>query len=179
MSSFFTLPPSQKKRKRPSTSSRPSGTAAPKRSRENDEGSISGSDSSGDDSPAGLVNDDGNQFTDEDEEDEFQYEDAAAKRLRLAEQYLANTQQELLQDEGFDAADVDEENLRRRMGDRLKGLSSAWSERRARRERLRREGCHARCRMHAYKCSPSVRLPSSLPPSLGFFSQPNDLWSLS
>jgi ribosomal RNA-processing protein 9 len=56
----------------------------------------------------------------EGDEEEVEDEDPAAKRVRLAEQYLANTQKEVLEDGGFDAADIDEENLRRRMGERLK-----------------------------------------------------------
>lgn len=118
MSSFFTLPASQRKRKRPQPSDRPTdkGRATSKGRRERDD-SISGSDASGDDAPAAR----GAEYEgsdDEDEEDED--EDPAAKRIRLAEQYLANTEKEVLQDGLFDAAEVDVENLRRRMGDRLK-----------------------------------------------------------
>ena len=118
MSSFFTLPASQKKRKRAQPSDQSVGrkNAATKRRQERDE-SISGSDESDDDAPAARDEDfEGS----DDEEEEFANEDPAAKRVRLAEQYLANTQKEVLDDVGFDAADVDAENLRRRMGERLK-----------------------------------------------------------
>jgi len=119
MSSFFTLPASQKKRKRPQSSEQASGKAntASKRKAAHDDESISGSDASEDDAPVGRA--DGYESS-EDEEEEFANEDPAAKRIRLAEQYLANTQKEVLEDGGFDAAEVDKENLSRRMGDRLK-----------------------------------------------------------
>jgi len=118
MSSFFTLPASQKKRKRaqPSDQAAPKRNVAPKRREAQDE-SISGSDVSEDDAPIARNEDyEGSDSEDEDVEDE----DPAAKRVRLAEQYLANTQKEVLEEGGFDAAEVDKENLRRRMGDRLK-----------------------------------------------------------
>ncbi|KAK5173471.1 pre-rRNA processing protein [Saxophila tyrrhenica] len=115
MSSFFTLPASQRKRKRTEApSSKPSGPG--RRTTKTDEESISGSDVSDEDAPAREVG----AEESEDEEEEFGDEDPAAKRIRLAEQYLANTQQEVLEDGGFDAAEVDQENLRRRMGERLK-----------------------------------------------------------
>lgn len=114
MSSFFTLPASQKKRKRAQPSEKANGTS--KRARKDDNDSISGSDISDDDAPAR-----GEAFSGSDDEDEeFENEDPAAKRIRLAEQYLANTQKEVLDDVGFDAAEVDQENLRQRMGERLK-----------------------------------------------------------
>lgn len=114
MSSFFTLPASQKKRKRSQPSSRPDGTGRRKDSKDHD--SISGSDISDDDVPTHPATDEGS----EDDEFEDEDEDPAAKRIRLAEQYLANTQKEVLDDGGFDAAEVDQDNLRRRMGERLK-----------------------------------------------------------
>ncbi|KAK5684631.1 pre-rRNA processing protein [Elasticomyces elasticus] len=115
MSSFFTAPASQRKRKRPQTNDRPAAkrnAAVQKRSEARDE-SISGSDS--DSSP--LAND---TLDLDDSDSESDAEDVASKRIRLAEQYLANTQREVLVEEGFDAVDVDQENLRRRMGERLK-----------------------------------------------------------
>ena len=117
MSSFFTLPASQNKRKRRQTDS---GSAAQrtrdsKQKRTRDE-SISGSDESDDQLPLNNDNENDSALDDEIPIDE----DPAAKRVRLAEQYLANTQKAVLEDVGFDAADVDAENLRRRMGDRLK-----------------------------------------------------------
>jgi ribosomal RNA-processing protein 9 len=118
MSSFFTLPGSQKKRKRPQPADAPSRKSGGegRRRQERDE-SISGSEDSEDE--RGAAQDAEFEGTDE-EDDEFRDEDPAAKRIRLAEQYLANTQNEVLNDVGFDAAEVDKEHLRRRMGDRLK-----------------------------------------------------------
>ncbi|KAK5133669.1 hypothetical protein LTR08_007523 [Meristemomyces frigidus] len=118
MSSFFTLPASAKKRKRPQTTDQPPAkrNAAPKRNESRDE-SISGSDASDDDAPAARNRTDDLSSSDD---EEFANEDPAAKRIRLAEQYLANAQKEVLDDVGFDAKDVDLENLRSRMGDRLK-----------------------------------------------------------
>jgi len=78
--------------------------------------SISGSDVSDDDLPGG----EDYAGSDSEEDEELKNEDPATKRIRLAEQYLANTQKEVLEDGGFDAAEVDRENLQRRMGDRLK-----------------------------------------------------------
>ena len=114
MSSFFTLPASQKKRKRSQQPKKRNGAASPKESRDND--SISASDASDDDAPARAGEYEGS----EDDDDESGDEDPAAKRIRLAEQYLANTQKEVLHDGGFDAAEIDKDNLRRRMGERLK-----------------------------------------------------------
>lgn len=114
MSSFFTLPASQRKRKRDAPA--PTSKSAGRRKESKDNDSISGSDVSDDDNVAHAVREAGS----EDDEEEFENEDPAAKRIRLAEQYLANTQKDVLEDGGFDAAEVDEENLRRRMGERLK-----------------------------------------------------------
>jgi ribosomal RNA-processing protein 9 len=114
MSSFFTLPASQRKRKRSEPSSKK--PAPSRKSRAGDDESISGSDISEEYVSAREGIEDGS----EDDEEEYENEDPAAKRIRLAEQYLANTEKEVLQDVGFDAADVDQENLRRRMGERLK-----------------------------------------------------------
>ena len=113
MSSFFTLPASQRKRKRSQPQSKAGDTTRRKQSRDE---SISGSDLSDDDAPA----QDQEGIASEDDDEELESEDPASKRIRLAEQYLANTQKEVLEDGGFDAAEVDKENLRRRMGDRLK-----------------------------------------------------------
>lgn len=117
MSSFFTLPASQKKRKRPQASDQPPAkrSAVSKRRETRDE-SISGSDSE-DDAP--IARNEAYEGSDS-EDEEFENEDPAAKRIRLAEQYLANAQKEVLEDVGFDAAEVDAENIRNRMGERLK-----------------------------------------------------------
>nr|POE58534.1 putative wd repeat-containing protein c2e1p5.05 [Quercus suber] len=117
MSSFFTLPASQKKRKRIQPSSEKQSVKRSKAQETRDE-SISGSDDEEDDAPK----DRSDEFagSESDDEEQFAGEDPAAKRIRLAEQYLANTHREVLDEVGFDAKDVDAENLRRRMGDRLK-----------------------------------------------------------
>ncbi|KAK3642228.1 pre-rRNA processing protein [Elasticomyces elasticus] len=116
MSSFFTAPASQRKRKRSQPDDRPAAkrNAAPvqKRAEARDE-SISGSDSDGEARQNDAVDLD-------DSSSDSEAEDVASKRIRLAEQYLANTQREVLVEEGFDAVDVDQENLRARMGERLK-----------------------------------------------------------
>ncbi|TKA65715.1 hypothetical protein B0A55_09767 [Friedmanniomyces simplex] len=116
MSSFFTAPASQRKRKRPQNDGPATAKrdAPPTKRKEQRDESISGSEVSDDDARAEDYG--GSQ----DGDSESETEDVAAKRIRLAEQYLANTQKEVLVEEGFDAADVDAENLRRRMGDRLK-----------------------------------------------------------
>ncbi|KAK5109741.1 hypothetical protein LTR62_006581 [Meristemomyces frigidus] len=119
MSSFFTLPASERKRKRSQVSEKADGrSAAPARRQEQPDEEISGSE--GSDEEAGAGRNGGFFEESEDEDEEYQTEDPAAKRIRLAEQYLLNTQREVLDDAGFDAADVDKENLQRRMGDRLK-----------------------------------------------------------
>jgi len=93
MSSFFTAPSAQKKRKRPETSEVPKKRLAaskPVRNPKRDE-SISGSESDGDlevtfsdgDGPAGSS------------ESEGEDETAAEKRLRLAERYLEGIREEV------------------------------------------------------------------------------------
>lgn len=116
MSSFFTLPASQKKRKRPQVpGDAPAKSGKPTRRREARDESISGSDISDDDAP------EEDYSGSESEDEELKNEDPAVKRIRLAEQYLANTQKEVLEHGGFfDAADVDAELMRERMGERLK-----------------------------------------------------------
>lgn len=131
MSSFFTVPGAQKKRKRPAApeapkkrlaASKSAGKAPPKtagpttgtkKRAERDE-SISGS--SDDDSDEGFdgapreeeeVDEDG---SDSDGEDET----AAEKRLRLAERYLENIK-EHVDEAGFDAADIDKDLIAERL----------------------------------------------------------------
>lgn len=121
MSSFFTTPASQKKRKRQDER----GTANSKRRnlsssngtrprseqtarvRETSE-SISGSDSEND-RPNPNVG-----YESESSEDEYQNETAAEKRLRLAEQYLENVRQEV-DETGFDAAEIDKDLIAARL----------------------------------------------------------------
>lgn len=119
MSSFFTLPASQRKRKRtePTVGSKPRRQEKPsqrpaKRQETRDE-SISGSDIEDED-----VEESSRTLEAESSESESD-EDAAGKRTRLAERYLENTRQQVLA-EGFDAKDIDNELLAERMGERLK-----------------------------------------------------------
>ncbi|KAF4552380.1 WD domain-containing protein 35 [Elsinoe fawcettii] len=118
MSSFFTTPASQRKRKRNEdgagkpavrgkTTSRPQ-----KKPREDRDESISGSDSEG---PVDQDEETSHTLSDSSSDDE----DAAARRTKLASRYLENTRKEILA-EGFDAKDIDNELLAQRMGERLK-----------------------------------------------------------
>ena len=121
MSSFFTTPASQRKRKREDVISAPS----KKRSlnsksstnsqklhslkAKRDE-SISGSDSDDEDGQGGL--DDNDQ--DHSSESEDENETGAERRLRLAEQYLEDIKGEV--DEiGFDAEDIDRDLIAERL----------------------------------------------------------------
>ena len=123
MSSFFTVPASQRKRKRTdgvtaavskkrntntSKTARPqkNGLARPQR----DE-SISGSESDDGEGPTETVDaeDDG-----EDSEADHEDETAAERRLRLAERYLENIREEV-DDVGFDAADIDRDLIAERL----------------------------------------------------------------
>lgn len=145
MSSFFTAPGAQNKRKRPTSAAdgpkkrlatssnsyaksqaKPAGTRqtgnhapAPKKQRVERDSSISGSDSDDDDVP-----DNGeNPFSGSEESSgsEAEGETAAEKRLRLAERYLDNVKQEVDEEYGFDAEDIDRDILaeRERIGERL------------------------------------------------------------
>jgi ribosomal RNA-processing protein 9 len=78
MSSFFTLPASQRKRKHSQIQQKSNWA---RKARKGDDDSISGSDVSEDDARARIAQDEG---SDEDEE-EFEDEDLASKRIRLAE----------------------------------------------------------------------------------------------
>ncbi|KAH9909823.1 WD40 repeat-like protein [Xylariomycetidae sp. FL2044] len=117
MSSFFTTPGAQKKRKRPSAapdvstkrskpSSRPA--PAPRKRPERDDESISGSDSDDVDDVEEY------QGSTSGSESENEGETAAEKRLRLAERYLNNVRQEV-DEVGFDAADIDRDIIAERL----------------------------------------------------------------
>ena len=133
MSSFFTAPGAQKKRKRPAAADAPKKrlattkgapravtkapakpAAAPKkRAIERDE-SISGSDvesgESDDDFRGGSGSDQGS------DESENEGETAAEKRLRLAQRYLEKTRKEVELDEyAFDAEEIDRDLLAERL----------------------------------------------------------------
>jgi ribosomal RNA-processing protein 9 len=120
MSSFFTVPGSQRKRKRnentvavskkrnvaPATAQ---SAKAPRRA-ERDE-SISGSDESDDERGTGFF-DDGDESSGSSGEEG---ETAAEKRLRLAERYLENIRNEVQDDGGFDAAEIDKDLIAERL----------------------------------------------------------------
>lgn len=120
MSSFFTIPSAQKKRKRTETTEKPKkrinaskppireSKPARKPQRERDE-SISGSE---DESDEGPVDDDAGSITSGSSEGEG--ETAAERRLRLAEQYLENKKQEI-DEYGYDAEDIDRDLLAERL----------------------------------------------------------------
>lgn len=116
MSSFFTLAASQKKRKRAQPTRKADNGFRQTHRKDDDAESISGSELSDENAPASRSPETDRESDESDDEDE----NPAAKRLRLAEQYLANTQKQVLEDGAFDAAEVDKENLQRRMGERLK-----------------------------------------------------------
>jgi len=120
MSSFFTVPGSQRKRKRNENTTdvskkrnvAPSTTQpakAPGRT-ERDE-SISGSDESDDDEDAGFFDDAEESSESSGEEGET----AAEKRLRLAERYLENIRNEVQDGGGFDAEEVDRDLIAERL----------------------------------------------------------------
>ncbi|KAK5993412.1 putative WD repeat-containing protein C2E1P5.05 [Cladobotryum mycophilum] len=128
MSSFFTIPGAQKKRKRPAapeapkkrvaaaksstkTAVKPTAAAAGGKKRVERDESISSSDSEDEESFEGLSNE-GDQVEDNDSEEEG--ETAAEKRLRLAERYLENVK-EHVDDFGFDAADIDRDLIAERL----------------------------------------------------------------
>ncbi|KAI1377355.1 WD40 repeat-like protein [Hypoxylon crocopeplum] len=122
MSSFFTVPGAQKKRKRtPAPTDFPKkrvatksfkapskpATPAPRKRVERDE-SISGSDS---ESNVGI---DEHEAPESASESENEGETAAEKRLRLAERYLDNVRQEV-DEAGFDAEEIDRDIIAERL----------------------------------------------------------------
>lgn len=119
MSSFFTTPASQRKRKRSEATSstfkkRNVTSSAPqsKRASRQREDSISGSESSEDDAPVGAIDD---EYDEESASSEGENETAAEKRLRLAERYLENIRDEVEDTVGFDAAEIDRDLIAERL----------------------------------------------------------------
>lgn len=118
-SSFFTTPASQRKRKRteggssaPKRRNTDSNTSRPARAprRTEREDSISGSEES-DDDRGGIFDDEGGDSeTSEDEE-----ETAAEKRIRLAQRYLDNIRNEVEEEVGFDAEQIDKDLIAERL----------------------------------------------------------------
>ncbi|KAF4621505.1 hypothetical protein G7Y89_g14568 [Cudoniella acicularis] len=122
MSSFFTLPYAQKKRKRPETSEAPKKRLASTKTSSRDpkpaprkpqrDESISGSEDESDDGPRGALDDDNEEESSSGSEEEE--ETAAERRLRLAERYLENIREEV--DEiGFDAEEIDRDLIAERL----------------------------------------------------------------
>ena len=124
MSSFFTLPASQRKRKRNDVSSEPSGkkrlhatgsnartqNAKPARAKRDE--SISGSES--DDEGAHRRTTEVEEENEDDSESGHEDETGAERRLRLAERYLENLKGEA--DEiGYDAAEIDKDLIAERL----------------------------------------------------------------
>jgi ribosomal RNA-processing protein 9 len=121
MSSFFTLPASQRKRKRPDgASSRPtkrrgveksaarteSSARKQTRPREDErEDSVSGSDSEDENEP---------ETPEESEASSEEGETAAERRVRLAQRYLDNLKEEV-DEVGFDAKDLDDDLIAKRL----------------------------------------------------------------
>ena len=116
MSSFFTTPASQRKRKRPDANSTvprkrnppASQPRAPARTERED--SITESESS-DGERANVFDDD----EDESETSDDENETAAEKRLRLAQRYLDNIRGEVEEEVGWDAAQIDKDLIAERL----------------------------------------------------------------
>ncbi|KAM4056232.1 putative WD repeat-containing protein C2E1P5.05 [Hirsutella rhossiliensis] len=110
MSSFFTVPGSQNKRKRPLAPDAPK-----KKTRVERDESISGSDDDDDDDDddGQEGRSDASEVTDGSDSDD-EAETAAEKRLRLAERYLENIK-EHVDEAGFDAADIDRDLIAERL----------------------------------------------------------------
>ncbi|KAK4188215.1 WD40-repeat-containing domain protein [Podospora australis] len=135
MSSFFTAPGAQNKRKRPSATEGPKkrlattkpsskfaskagptkATAAPKKKAIERDESISGSDLDSDAGGGDVQDRSGSDGASDDSENEG--ETAAEKRLRLAQRYLEKTRKEVeIQDEyAFDAEEIDKDLLAERL----------------------------------------------------------------
>lgn len=123
MSSFFTIPSSQKKRKRPDTqseapkkrltSSKPAKESKPARKpRKERDDSISGSED--EDSLPGAPRDDYAESIKSASSDD-EGETAAERRLRLAERYLENIRTEVDDEHGFDAEEIDRDLIAERL----------------------------------------------------------------
>lgn len=126
MSSFFTIPNSQKKRKRVETVEPPKKRFAstktpskepkptPRKPSQRDD-SISGSDSESDVAP--FSDEENAELTSgsEGEASGDEEETAAERRLRLAERYLQNIRTEVQDDIGFDAAEIDRDLIAERL----------------------------------------------------------------
>ncbi|EEB07903.1 U3 snoRNP-associated protein Rrp9 [Schizosaccharomyces japonicus yFS275] len=103
---FFNRPALRKRKK---TEKKAAQAAAPSKSRKNETERGDASDISSDSDDLDAVMDDA------DEEEEDLMETAAEKRLRLAKQYLSQVRDEMADEGGFDAKDVDREILAHRL----------------------------------------------------------------
>lgn len=116
MSSFFTTPASQRKRKRPDANStvprkrNPPAAQSRAPARTEREDSITESESS-DGERANVFDDD----EDESETSDDENETAAEKRLRLAQRYLDNIRGEVEEEVGWDAAQIDKDLIAERL----------------------------------------------------------------
>ncbi|KAK2748288.1 pre-rRNA processing protein [Myotisia sp. PD_48] len=119
MSSFFTLPASQRKRKREDRVGGPAikkrgvtarseaqGAERGRKDKDKDDESISGSESDGEGSIAASDEESGSSSD--------EGETGAERRLRLAEQYLENIREEV-DEVGFDAAEIDRDLIAERL----------------------------------------------------------------
>jgi ribosomal RNA-processing protein 9 len=126
MSSFFTIPNAQKKRKRNDAPEVPKKRLAaasknsakepkPAKRPQRDE-SISGSDSESD---GDQLRDDTDELaltsSDDEEEGGEEEETAAERRLKLAERYLQNIRSEVQEEVGFDAEEIDRDLIAERL----------------------------------------------------------------
>lgn len=131
MPSFFTLPASQRKRKRAddragkptkrrglNSGEGPDGQAprrnALSRERQRKDDSISGSEAEDELEPETTDDDDEEEEEEESEATSEEGETAAERRVRLAERYLDNIRQEL-DETGFDAEDLDKDLIAQRL----------------------------------------------------------------
>ena len=111
MSSFFSRPASQKRKRAPARSTAPKKRQKPQARQDRDDESISGSESSQASRAASPTPSESS-----DDEDETE----ASRRLKLAEQYLANVRRDVAEDQNinpdaFDAEDIDRELIAARL----------------------------------------------------------------
>ena len=123
MSSFFTLPDSQKKRKRDGASKSKAEKARidPKAAhphRTQRDGSISGSESD----EEGEKRAQSVKVPESSSDSDIVEETGAERRLRYAERYLENIRNEVEEEHGFDAAEIDRDLIAERLKDDVVNL---------------------------------------------------------
>lgn len=120
MSSFFTLPASQRKRKRDDTTEAPNAKRKPSTARPNTKARGSKSIERDESISSGASEDEGKAPADDRQQiassDESQDDDetGAERRLRLAEQYLENIKGEV-DEAGFDTEEIDRDLIAARL----------------------------------------------------------------